>query len=576
MSKQVQLHTLTMDRLKGAKMAPAGHIYKDRNEVSSWMKILGMVRGVNTSHAFERMDGAPYQRYRCNSCSGVTRIKYGKGDKQPGTVHSITECICPPQKNPPPTSSLAFAAPDVKECRKCLVRYFFWDVGVPITDMKTCEPVGWKGNVEKSPTLFKSNRHFPLKATSDGKKRRKIGWRKHCFLRLPDGRWFQVRLQEALVNPEDPMSDVVWTALEIPDPRKAATIPSAECLPGVIVVDERETVGQAGAAAAQLDKKPAASVRNDLEGKSNIDICIVCHSAPSTTRLICERVNKTTSPCAGSKVCSSCVSQLCLRRRHESTESTNIFWKIPVGRRSLQCLSNCADSHVTHFALLNSEGEKLPLMFPAGYLHERPFVAIADIVDAQWAFDTFVWPIFKSLKKTKEDIALCEQRLDYFSDQLHGVSYPMFSPAELRKSIRDNEAELMGLRVKENLHKYPKWATDWKMREEIPVPKANRNEEEARLAAEYYSAFDLGSTPDGPNSADITVPAAECRGPLWRFLNSRNLLKKRGTFWSRYGPVVVGGHIEQENIREIQPGLSISEDDPNDPDYVLSPCSDDE
>ncbi len=512
MSRQLMIPSLSYEMLLRANFPPVGHVFHNRNEASRLFNVQAMLRCTEFRTRGVEVKNSD-TTYKCNCCEGMMTVAFRQGRKRPGEVIAVRECTCPSAENislTDPTKPLEAA--NEAGAVKALVAYLHFVHNCPITDATSIQPMGWNGNEPTAKVLYEDS--IPAYASA-GHKRLKNAKTKDYFLQLYNGKWFSVVLAEAMEGDKP-----VWVTQKIPEPLESATFPITTCLfppadAEVLVVED------------VLKIEP--------------DICVVCLDNQSVGRLVCgdhgNPAVESSTGCKGSLVCDLCKTKLCLLPTPITHESTTYFI-VPAARRELKCLHNCTGSTVRFFEPKGGDGNLLPLMFPFAQLWKRPFGCMKEVVEAAWAFDTFVDPIFKAGKEDLKEACFWRHQYETWSADLLAFDGPQGARDRLVRKIDEARATTKKLEERAELYRFPDWSED--LSTTLPIPKRMpyKSPEEMEAATAYYAAFDLGNN---PRTLDDPTPswANDAKGELWKYLNSKVLIdtgsSTRGSFWHRYG-----------------------------------------
>ncbi len=513
MSRQLMLPSLSYDMLLRANFPPVGHVFHNRNEAWRLFNIQGMLRCTEFRTLCVEVKNSD-TTYKCKCCEGMMTVAFRQGGKMPGEVIAVRECTCPSAEDiiltnptkPPEAVSEAGA-------RKAVIAYLHFAHRCPITDATCIQPMGWNGNEPTAKVLYEAPPDSIPAYASAGHKRLKNAKTKDYFLQLYNGMWFSVVLAEVMVGDKP-----VWVTQKIPDPLESATFPITSCLfppadAEVLVVED------------VLKIEPA--------------ICVVCLDNQAVARLVCgEHDNpavESSTGCKGSLVCDPCKTKLCLLPTPITHESTTYFI-VPAARRELKCLHNCTGSTVLFFEPKGGDGNLLPLMFPFAQLWKRPFGCMKEVVEAAWAFDTFVDPIFSESKADLHEANFWRCIHETLSDDLLYFDGPQGARDSLVRKIDEARAKTKKLEERAALYRFPDWSEDLTMTLPIPKRMPYKSPEEMEAATAYYATFDMGYN---PRALDIPCWANDVKGDLWKYLNSKILIdtgsSTRDSFWHRYG-----------------------------------------
>jgi hypothetical protein len=159
-----------------------------------------------------------------------------------------------------------------------------------------------------------------------------------------------------------------------------------------------------------------------------------------------------------------------------------------------------------------------------------------EVVEAAWAFDTFVDPIFSESKADLHEANFWRCIHETLSDDLLYFDGPQGARDSLVRKIDEARAKTKKLEERAALYRFPDWSEDLTMTLPIPKRMPYKSPEEMEAATAYYATFDMGYN---PRALDIPCWANDVKGDLWKYLNSKILIdtgsSTRDSFWHRYG-----------------------------------------
>lgn len=483
-----------------------GYRFQDREEVTGWARIHQSIHGQpGIERQLLKTEGRPTQKWMCSTldCPGILKLHYPEGTRTSGIVMETGRCSCPVLKNPTEEKDGNIARRDAKKLRAALVRFFQWDAGVPLADYRATSPRGFLGNRASGEVqyLYENNHQAVVEAqaSSGGKRRRCAPKVKFFFGKLLDDRWFRVVMQEVLCSD----GSRHWMPVKIPNPEQAATRLQPLPMPkmtDIVVLDCPE------------------SIENTVESAktSNGIVCMTCQTQAATNKLCCP-----TEGCEGGVLCSTCTLQYACTRPSSSTAELDGPWFEFIEEQGVPCLYRCSSRNVTHMVAIGDEEKtKLPLIQPICFCLKRPARTLRDVADIQWAMDTFVAPIHKDLSEIYGKLVIEDSRLEALKQELDACN-SQDALQGIQFEIDLVEQKMSDLRAKKLKYKFPGWALDWTMSEPYPkladlTPADGKNGPTSQQVAQYLDGFDVGVNPTKPSGS---VPALQCKGPLWRAIN---------------------------------------------------------
>lgn len=468
--RNFEASTIDKKELLKANFPPCGTHFRDRDEASALMKVITPLRENKVveeedTRRIIRKDGKPYQNWYCNAnfCPGRMKVLYQSGHNQPGVVINSIPCSCPIRMNQAVDYMCYIQASSVQDVRKALIRYYFWEMDIPIIEFRASPVAGWSGNLDsnhgkpdsKSPAI-KRRKLEEAKTTPDGRKLDTTKCIAKFVAKLWDGRWFSVSIRAVVgvigtgdtVTYYEPVCSV--------NPIWAATKPTV-----VELLNE--------------DKK--------LRAVEKKEVCQVCMTMPATNALCCTA----SASCSGGRLCTPCMFGLCFKRDQMDPFAAKVV--VLNKKPFIRCLYMCEGSQVTQFSCLDDpDKSKVPLMFPMGWCFERPFRDVDDMDEhyAQ-AIVSDVKVHHNNARSLADRISFLQSRLQQWNDELTNlVPRHEFGSTDhdLKSLIDKDEAEMTKLTAERNqaLSKIPAWARDWTM--SIPIPRPAATFEETKQKAE--------------------------------------------------------------------------------------------
>ena len=150
-------------------------------------------------------------------------------------------------------------------------------------------------------------------------------------------------------------------------------------------------------------------------------------------------------------------------------------------------------------------------------------------MEAVWAFDTFVAPIFDAIKQDILDASIWRRKYRTYlemEDQGACVRRKQEQALDIAEKLTERA----------ELYRFPDWSEDFTGTLSIPKKMQFNTKADLEAATAYYHNFDLGYNPHEQQKGDKTPPWAKDgagNGALWKYLNSKHRIG--GSFWERYG-----------------------------------------